>query len=226
MKRKQRSSWRIWWRLRARIAESDSMSRFEEKPVRSFEGFTPRAALATALIFGLFLALFPLYAPFAEHPRHDGVLAVPFKLFFFVANQTLGMIHEAGHGVCYLLPCPQWVMIAMGTIFQLAFPLGVAWYFRRRGNAMGWWIGIFFTGFSLRYTAWYISTVDRGPRVSASESFLGVDGLHDFYYLLDSVGLREAYLPLSFGVTMLAYALMLWTVGGMFAQAFSMKKKR
>ena len=58
-------------------------------------------------------------------------------------------------------------------------------------NDIGWYIGLFFTSFSLHYSAWYISTSHKGLLVSASQSLLGKDGYHDFNYILDTLGLLE-----------------------------------
>lgn len=131
---------------------------------------------------------------------------------FFISNQTLGMIHEGGHGVCYILPCPGFIMVINGTLFQLLFPLGIAYYYKRKGNFFASYIALFFVGFSLQYTAWYISTAGEGLHLPAAKSFLGVDGYHDFNYLLSTIGLL-AYNFLISGLTKLvAYGLMLWAV--------------
>lgn len=173
------------------------------------------------LIFGLFLLLFPRYAPFeAQHVATDSYIQQAFIYMFFISNQTLGIIHESGHGVCYILPCPQFIMVINGTLFQLAFPLGVAYYYKQKGNLFATYIALFFVGFSLQYTAWYISTAHEGLYLPAHKSFLGVDGYHDFNYLLDTVGLL-AYNSFISGVTkLIAYGVMLWAVIKMFFDAF------
>lgn len=173
------------------------------------------------LMFGLFLLLFPRYAPFeVQHVATDSYIQQAFIYMFFISNQTLGMIHESGHGVCYVLPCPQFIMVINGTLFQLAFPLGVAYYYKRKGNLFATYIALFFVGFSLQYTAWYISTAHEGLHLPAHKSFLGVDGNHDFNYILDVLGLLS-YNGFIAGVTkMIAYGLMIWAVVKMFFNAF------
>jgi len=134
------------------------------------------------LIFGLLL-LFPRYAPFEVHQvSTDSYIQQAFIYMFFITNQTLGIIHESGHGICYILPCPQFIMVLNGTLFQLAFPLGIAYYYKRKGNLFAAYIALFFVGFSLQYTAWYMSTAHEGLHLPAHKSFLGVDGNHDFNF--------------------------------------------
>jgi len=146
-----------------------------------------------------------------------------FQFYFFVSNQTLGMVHEAGHGVCYILPCPRFMMVINGTLFQVGFPLGIAYYYKNKMNAFGTYIALFFTGFSLQYTAWYISTSHEGSHVSAAKSFLGVDGYHDFNYILNIFGLLPYDSLISTMVKTFAYMLMFYAVIKMFVRAFSHK---
>ncbi len=110
------------------------------------------------IIFVLFLLLFPHYAPWEpSYTQSDTLIQNIFTLYFFVANQTLGIVHEGGHGVCYILPCPEFITMANGTIFQLLFPGLIGYYYYRKGNCFAALIALFFVGFSLQYTAWYLS---------------------------------------------------------------------
>lgn len=179
------------------------------------------------LIFVAFLLLFPQYAPWdVDHTQDNTILKQIFMLYFFIANQTLGIIHESGHGVCYILPCPEFFMVLNGTLFQLLFPAGIAYYYKKKGNRFAMYIALFFVGFSLHYTAWYISTAHEGLILPANKSFLGVDAYHDFNYLLTAMGLMQ-YEFLIAGLTrFIAYLIMLVAVTGMFFGAFSAKKKR
>ena len=180
------------------------------------------ASFVTAVIFLLFLALFPKYSPFLESPQHDGsIVGFLFKLYFFIADQTLGIVHEGGHGVCYIFHCPQFITAANGTIFQIAFPLGIFLYYKKRQNSIGAYIALFFTGFSLSYTAWYISTSDEGLLVPASKSFLGVDGYHDFNYILSQLHLLDSYILIAGIVKFLAFAIMIYSVYKMFMSALA-----
>lgn len=185
-------------------------------------------AKRTALvIFILFLLLFPHYTPWEPgYQKSDSLLQMIFTLYFFVVNQTLGIVHEGGHGVCYILHCPEFITMANGTIFQLLFPALIGYYYHKKGNAFGALIALFFVGFSLHYTAWYISTAHEGLVLLAHKSFLGVDAIHDFNYMLSKMGLL-AYESTIAGVTRFAaYLIMLISVIGMFFDAFPNDKKR
>jgi hypothetical protein len=115
--------------------------------------------------------------------------------------------------------------VANGTIVQLLFPGLIAYYYYRKGNVFAAMIALFFVGFSLQYTAWYLSTAHEGLILPAHKSFLGVDAIHDFNYMLSTMGLL-AYESLIAGVTrFVAYLIMLAAVIGMFFEAFPNKDK-
>ncbi len=179
------------------------------------------AKRVTMLLFVVFLLHFPHYAPWEpNYEQGDSVIQKIFTLYFFIANQTLGIVHEGGHGICYILHCPEFIAMANGTIFQLLFPGLIAYYYYRKGNIFAAMIAFFFLGFSLQYTAWYLSTAHEGPILPAHKSFLGVDAYHDFYYMLNAMGLL-AYESLIAGLTrFVAYLIMFASVVGMFFEAF------
>ncbi len=171
--------------------------------------------LLTGLMI-LFFVMFPHYSWYITHPdAPHGLLEHGFVLFQFVANQTLGIVHEAGHGVCYILPCPRWYMVANGTIFQLMFPAGISWYYWKRGQQYWAFFALFFVGFSLQYMAWYISTAHEGLHLPAYKSFLGVDSNHDFNYLLGLAGWVPYDGVISAFVHFFAYIIMLAALIGM-----------
>jgi len=144
-------------------------------------------------VFFLFFLLYLNYKPYtATHHTMEGGVAFLFFIYHFIINQTLGIVHEGGHGVCYILPCPQFIMVLNGTLFQWLFPLGIGVYYRRRGNQMAFYAGLFILGISMDYTSWYMSTAHEGLHLPASKSFLGVDALHDFNYLFSALGLLES----------------------------------
>lgn len=184
------------------------------------------AKKAVLLFFLLFLILYIQYKPYA-HTVHmpSGVLEQIFILYQFIITQTLGIVHEGGHGVCYILPCPKFVMISMGTVFQWAFPLGIAYYYRKKGNTIAFLIGLFILGISLDHTAFYMSTAHEGAILSAHKSFLGVDALHDFHYLFTSLGVLAYASFISGVVKFIAHLMMIGSVVGMFFAAFSEQKK-
>ena len=148
-----------------------------------------------------------------------------YSLYFFIANQTLGIIHESGHGVCYILSCLELITVLNGTLFQLLFPAGIAYYYKRKGNDYAMYIALFFVWFSLHYTAWYISTAHEGLILPASKSFLGVDAYYDFNYLLSRMGILQ-YEAVIAGVTrLMAYLIMIVSVIGMLFDAFGIAKR-
>ena len=178
------------------------------------------------VLFILFLLLFPKYAPWepAYMPSDTLTLKI-FTLYFFIVNQTLGIVHESGHGVCYILQCPEFITVMNGTVFQLLFPGLIAYYYHKKGSQFAAMIALFFLGFSLQYTAWYLSTAHEGLILPAHKSFLGVDAYHDFNYMLNAMGLL-AYESLISGLTKFtAYVIMIIAVIGMFFDAFPNRKK-
>jgi len=182
---------------------------------------TPAAKKTAAVALTLFLLLFLKYKPYAHvQTVADSAGAYLFALYFFVCNQSLGIVHEAGHGICYLLGCPTFITVLNGTLFQLLFPLFVALYARRKGHVFGALAGLFFTGFSLKYTAWYMSSAHESAIVPASRSFLGVDGYHDFHYLFSRLHLLAYDGLIASATAFAAVALMLFAVFRMLWLAF------
>jgi len=197
----------------------------KKKKEKKSDSISKHTEIFVAFLFLFFLLLFIQYAPYIQsHSQNHTWSEQVFQLYFFIINQTLGMVHEAGHGVCYILPCPRFVMVINGTLFQIAFPLGIAYYYKRKMHHFAMLISLFFTGFSLQYTAWYISTSHEGAFVPASKSFLGVDGYHDFHYILNVLGLLPYDSLVSGLVKVCAYILMFYAVGKMFVLAFSQTK--
>ena len=183
---------------------------------------TKSAKKTVLVIFVLFLILYIQYKPYASTTQTPNTfLEHIFVLYQFIITQTLGIVHEAGHGVCYILPCPKFMMVSMGTLFQWAFPLGIAYYYRKKGNTMAFLIGLFILGISMDHTAWYMSTAHEGAILPAHKSFLGVDALHDFNYIFNTLGVL-AYESLIVGLTKtVAILLMIGSVIVMFFEAFS-----
>ncbi len=176
------------------------------------------------VVFTLFLFLYIEHKPYSNTVHHiTGITEYLFSIYQFIINQTLGIVHEGGHGVCYILPCPQFIMVINGTLFQWIFPLGIAYYYKKQGNQIAFYMGLFILGISMDYTAWYMSTAHEGLHLPAHKSFLGVDALHDFNYIFSTLGVL-AYESLISGITRaIAYTLMIGAVIGMFFEAFSSK---
>jgi len=177
------------------------------------------------VLFVIFLILYIQYKPYSAAPHKiTSMTEYLFTIYQFIINQTLGIVHEAGHGVCYILPCPKFVMVSMGTLFQWGFPLGIALYYRKKGNQIAFLIGLFILGISIDYTSWYMSTAHEGALLPAHKSFLGVDALHDFHYIFSTLGIL-AYESFVVGVTkVIALFLMIGAVIGMFFDAFENKR--
>lgn len=186
---------------------------------------TKSAKKALFILFILFLLLYLNYKPYASTPHQiTRITEYLFAIYQFIINQTLGIVHEGGHGVCYILSCPKFVMVSMGTLFQWAFPLGIALYYRKKGNTIAFLIGIFILGISMDYTAWYMSTAHEGAILPAHKSFLGIDALHDFHYIFSTLGVM-GYASLISGFTKaVGHLLMIGAVVGMFFEAFSNKR--
>ena len=172
--------------------------------------FTPNAKKIVAILFTLFFILYLKYKPYDGLIDMNGVVKTIFYLYFFVINQTIGIIHEAGHGVCYIFHCPQFITALNGTIFQWAVPLLIAFYYKKRDNKVAYSIALFILAISMDYTAWYISTANEGLFLPASKSFLGVDGYHDFNYVLTSLGLLNHYKAISILVKIGSIVLMFY----------------
>jgi hypothetical protein len=171
---------------------------------------TKTAQKTIAILCFLFLLLFMKYKPYEHFLYGDSFLKEIFILYSYVINTTLGWVHESGHGVCYLAHCPDFFTALNGTLFQLLFPFLPGCICKKRGDNFGFYIGLFFVGFSSQYTAWYIATAHEGLYVSASNSFLGVDGYHDFYTVLSAFGLVGYDWFVSMLVKIAGYALMFY----------------
>ncbi|WP_309496369.1 hypothetical protein [Sulfurovum sp.] len=185
---------------------------------------TKNAKKAVLVLFTLFLLLYIEFKPYANTPHQvTGVTEFLFSIYQFVITQTLGIVHESGHGVCYILPCPEFVMVINGTLFQWLFPLGIAYYYKRRGNITAFLIGLFILGISMDHTAWYMSTAHEGAILPAHKSFLGVDALHDFHYIFRTMGVLSYESFISGLTRAIAYLLMIGSVIAMFFNAFSNK---
>lgn len=185
---------------------------------------TKNAKKAVLVLFTLFLLLYIEFKPYANTPHQvTGVTEFLFSIYQFIITQTLGIVHESGHGVCYILPCPEFVMVINGTLFQWLFPLGIAYYYKRRGNITAFLIGLFILGISMDHTAWYMSTAHEGAILPAHKSFLGVDALHDFHYIFRTMGVLSYESFISGLTRAIAYLLMIGSVIAMFFNAFSNK---
>ena len=176
------------------------------------------------LLFLCFFFFYLQYKPYSGQMHEFRTISESlFGIYQFIINQTLGIVHEGGHGVCYILPCPKFVMVMNGTLFQWLFPLGVAYYYKKQKNYMAYYVGLFILGISLDYSSWYMSTAHQGAIVTASKSFLGVDGLHDFNYMFTVLGLMPYESLISGFTKVVSMLLMTSALVAMFFEAFSNK---
>lgn len=190
------------------------------------QGYQPtaNAKKAALVLFALFFLLYLNYKPYESVPHQTtNVTEYLFSIYHFIIAQSLGIIHESGHGICYILPCPQFVMVAMGTLFQWGFPLGIAYYYKKEGNRMAFLAALFILGISVDHTAWYMSTAHEGAILLADKSFLGVDALHDFHYIFSTLGVLEYEALFSSLTKAVGHLLMIGAVIGIFFEAFSNK---
>ena len=181
------------------------------------------AKISAFFLFVIFTIGYLEYAPYGGESYKGSNLSIfgeLFWLYFFIIQQTLGIVHEAGHGICYILPCPEFFMVINGTLFQWLFPAGLGLYFYKRGNKLLAFMGLFFLGISMQYTAWYISTAHKGLMLSASESFLGVDSYHDFNYILSKFNMVQHDQIISNIIKFFAYLAMLGSLFLMFLNIF------
>jgi len=120
----------------------------------------------------------------AIHLNFDGIMLSLHNLF---TSANL-IVHESGHGVCYLFSCPKFISFINGTLFQLALPSFVVYYYTKRSNVLGVGLALMWLAQNLIYVAWYMSysqTPNKYP------FFLGGSATHDFWYMFSQLGVLE-----------------------------------
>ena len=118
------------------------------------------------------------------HLNFDGVM----QSFHNLLNNANMIVHEAGHGVCYLVGCPQFITALNGTLFQLLLPMIFIWYYYKRENSVLVGLGGIWLAQNLIYVAWYMSTAHT-PNLYPM--FLPGGGIHDFWYIFREVGVYQ-----------------------------------
>ena len=93
------------------------------------------------------VALFAVYIVFAR--MKSGEDWVP------ILDSANLALHEAGHPLVGLLSAR--LMVYGGTLFQLSFPLLVAWHFRRQGESVGSAFGLVWLGENLLNVSRYMA---------------------------------------------------------------------
>ncbi len=132
----------------------------------------------------------------------DGVMLS----FHNLINGANMIVHEAGHGVCYLLPCPQFFTFLNGTLFQLVLPMIFIYYYYRRENRVLAGIGGIWLAQNLIYVAWYMS-YSQTPNLYPF--FLGGSATHDFWFMFSQLGVLEYDWLISGFVRVIAVILLL-----------------
>jgi len=121
----------------------------------------------------------------AMHLNFDGIML---SFHSLISNANM-IVHEAGHGVCYLLPCPQFFTMLNGTLFQLALPLLFIYYYKKRKNKILTGLGFIWFAQNLVYVAWYMS-YSQTPNLYPF--FIeGNNVTHDFWYMFSQLGILE-----------------------------------
>ena len=132
----------------------------------------------------------------------DGVMLS----FHNLINGANMIVHESGHGVCYLLPCPQFFTSLNGTLFQLALPMIFIYYYYKRDNKILAGLGAIWLAQNLVYVAWYMS-YSQTPNLYPF--FLGGSAIHDFWYIFSQLGVLEYDWLISGFVRVIAVLLLL-----------------
>lgn len=120
----------------------------------------------------------------AMNLNFDGIMLAFHNL---ISNANM-IVHESGHGVCYIFHCPQFFSALNGTIFQLALPLFFIYYYFKRENSVLVGLGFIWLAQNLIYVAWYMS-YSQTPNLYPF--FLGGDAIHDFWYIFSQLGVLE-----------------------------------
>lgn len=98
-----------------------------------------------AALFGV--GLFAAYIVIARTLSDEG--------WVFIVDHANLALHEAGHPIVGLFS--HRLAVYGGTLFQLLFPVAVALHFRRRGEALGFAVGLIWLGENLLNVARYMA---------------------------------------------------------------------
>jgi hypothetical protein len=108
------------------------------------------------------------------------------------------IFHEAGHTIFSFFG--EFIGIASGSGFQVLLPILIALHFYRSGQKISGDIALLWVGQNLLNVS-----VSAGDAVSMRLDLLGGDGvIHDWHYLLSSMGLLEYTHAIAMGI---------WSIG-------------
>ena len=158
------------------------------------------------------------------HLNFDGIM----QSFHSLISNANMLVHESGHGVCYIFHCPQFITALNGTLFQLALPLIFIFYYYRRENMLLSGLGGIWLAQNLIYVSWYMSYAQT-PNLYPF--FLGgKDTIHDFWYIFSNLGVLEYDGIISGFVRVVAVLLLFGSYGYLLYLSFMkntrMAKKR
>lgn len=122
--------------------------------------------------------------------------------YHFIDGANL-LIHEAGH-VLFGLPGNRFLMVAGGTLLQLALPLIFAGHLVFQRDRFGASLCLFWFAESLMYSAVYLGDAKAGKL-----PLFGVGKVqHDWLYLLKTVGLLDSCTEIAFMLHIVASGLL------------------
>jgi hypothetical protein len=153
------------------------------------------------------------------HLNFDGVM----QSFHNLLNSANMIVHEAGHGVCYLFACPELITALNGTVFQLLLPIIFIYYYCRRENSVLVGLGGIWLAQNLVYVAWYMSTSHTPQRYPF---FIPGADKHDFWFIFRELGVYEYDWLISGFVRVIAVLLLLYSYGYLLYIAFLKNENR
>jgi len=143
-------------------------------------------ALAPALAAAALFASFHAFRFASYLPINDGWASIEGWLLP-LSSLTIAF-HEAGHVILGLFGW-EFLMVAGGTIFQLAFPAAIIAHFARRGERAGVLFGVFWLGESLISAAYYCADAKMQVLILITGMSGSEGGGHDWHYMLGKLGL-------------------------------------
>ncbi len=153
------------------------------------------------------------------HLNFDGVM----QSFHNLLNSANMIVHEAGHGVCYLFACPELITALNGTVFQLLLPMIFIYYYYKRENSVLTGLGGIWLAQNLVYVAWYMSTSHMPKRYPF---FIPGADQHDFWFIFREMGVYEYDWLISGSVRVIAVLLLLASYGYLLYIAFLKNENR
>ncbi len=132
-------------------------------------------------------------------------------VFFFLDGIDL-IIHEAGHPILGIFGW-RWLMMAGGTIFQLAWPLAFVRHFWKNGQPKSAYACVLWFGQNFLHIGRYAADA------RAQELPLVGGGEHDWTYLLDCWGLLARDIGVGMTFDFLGCAIIAWSLVALWAEA-------